>query len=106
MLQIMKKLASRLPERSLLALKRLHYARLIRRGTFCSDEPEYSMLEQIVSPGDWVIDVGANVGQYTLRLSELVKASGRVFAFEPIPQTFELLAANCLLAPYRNVTLF
>jgi FkbM family methyltransferase len=29
-----------------------------------------------------------------------------VFAFEPMPETFELLAANAFHFPYRNVTLF
>jgi FkbM family methyltransferase len=102
----MKKLAGYLPERYQQSLKRFHFARQIRRGVFRSDEPEYLNLSDFVSEGDWVVDVGANIGHYTLRLSELVKSSGRVFAFEPIPLTFELLAANCSLSRYRNVTLF
>jgi FkbM family methyltransferase len=50
-----------------------------------------------------VIDVGANVGHYTLRLAELVGPEGRVIAIEPIPRTFALLAANCAHLP--NVSL-
>jgi FkbM family methyltransferase len=53
-----------------------------------------------------VIDVGANVGHYTLRFSELVGPAGRVLAFEPVPDTFELLAAAASLAPFPNITLF
>jgi len=101
-----KRLAGRLPQRWQQNIKRIYYARQIRRGRFRSEEPEWRGLSDLVSPGDWVIDVGANVGQYTLRLSELVKSGGRVFAFEPIPLTFELLTANCALSSYRNVTLF
>ena len=52
-----------------------------------------------------MIDVGANVGHYTKRFSELVGATGRVIAFEPIPETFALLAANIQLLPLANVTL-
>jgi FkbM family methyltransferase len=64
------------------------------------------MLGHFVGPGDWALDIGANVGHYTLRLSALVGPQGRVFAFEPIPDTFELLTANVRLSPYQNVTLF
>jgi FkbM family methyltransferase len=44
-----------------------------------------------VRPGDVVWDVGANVGLYTLPLSEAVGASGKVFAFEPTPTCFAAL---------------
>ena len=54
---------------------------------------------------DLVIDVGANVGHYTLRMSELAGPTGRVIAIEPVPETFALLAANVVLAPFPNVTL-
>jgi len=59
-----------------------------------------------VHPGDWVLDVGANVGQYTLRLSELVGKEGRVFAFEPIVETAEILTAMARRAHYRNISIF
>ena len=101
-----KQIAARLPKRWQAELKRLRYARQIRRGAFATDEPEYAMLPQLVRPGDWVVDVGANVGHYTKRLSELVGAQGRVLAFEPTPATFALLAANAQLFAHPNVTLF
>jgi FkbM family methyltransferase len=59
----------------------------------------------MVSPGDWALDVGANVGHYALRLSELVGDAGRVIALEPVPDTFEVLAANIRAASAGNVTL-
>ena len=63
------------------------------------------MLSPMISSGDWVLDVGANVGHYTLRFSELVGERGRVISFEPVPETFELLAANVALMPHKNTTL-
>jgi FkbM family methyltransferase len=86
-------------------LKRLHYRRQLRRQRFESNEPEFKILDRFVSAGDWAIDVGANVGHYTKRLSDLVGANGRVIALEPVPQTFALLAANVSLFQNRNVTL-
>jgi len=101
----LKRMVSRLPGSWQNELKRLHYARQIAKGKFITDEPEFALLESMISPGDWVIDIGANVGHYTKKLSELVGASGRVFAFEPVPTTFSLLAANVQLFPNSNVSL-
>ncbi|NLB65838.1 MAG: FkbM family methyltransferase [Lentisphaerae bacterium] len=100
-----KRFVARLPAGCQLALKRRLYARQIRRGTFATDEPEFLRLAEWVREGDWVLDIGANVGHYTKRLSELAGARGRVIAFEPTPATFSLLAANALLFTHPNVTL-
>lgn len=105
MLALLKRLAGRLPRPWQQELKRQHFARLIRKGQFSADEPEFERLAEWVRRGDWVLDIGANVGQYTIRLSELVGASGRVIAFEPVPPTFELLAANVARARFANITL-
>lgn len=101
----LKTLASRLPQAWQLELKRLHYRRQIRAGTFVTPEPEFARLSEWVGAGDWVIDVGAHVGHYTQRFSDLVGSEGRVIAVEPVPQTFALLAANVALFRHPNVTL-
>jgi FkbM family methyltransferase len=104
-LDILKVLAAKFPKSWQYEAKRFHFARNIRFKRFITDEPEYALLPQLLSPGDWVIDVGANVGHYTARLSELVGAEGRVVAFEPIPETFAILASNARLFAHQNVTL-
>lgn len=105
MLHVLKRFAARLPKRWQQTLKRVHFGRQIRRHAFRTMEPEYDLLDALISPGDWVVDVGANVGHYTVRFSRLVGDQGRVVAFEPVPETFELLAANVAMLPARNVTL-
>jgi FkbM family methyltransferase len=105
MLSSLQKLTGHFPERWQQNLKRIHFARQIRHSTFHSEEPEFQLLEKILSPGDWAIDVGANIGHYTLKMSDLVKSEGRVIAFEPIPYTFEILASNCALSRCKNITL-
>lgn len=102
----LKKLSSTLPPRVQQNLKRMHFAHQIRGGHFATSEPEFAHLPEWVAAGDWVIDVGANVGHYTVRLSRLVSRAGRVLAFEPVPQTFELLSANMAVAGAQNVSLF
>src|SRR5262249_10921330 len=49
-----------------------------------------------VQPGDCAWDVGANVGHYTLLLSERVGPSGTVCAFEPAPACFKQIEARQL----------
>lgn len=104
-MQLLKKLAARLPQRWQAELKRVHFRRQIKKGIFVSEEPEYSILQNLITPGDWVIDIGANVGHYTKRFSELVGGCGRVIAFEPVPATFSLLSENVLLFALPNVSL-
>lgn len=43
-------------------------------------------VERLVGAGDVAVDVGANLGYYTVRLSRLVGPRGRVHAFEPSPR--------------------
>jgi FkbM family methyltransferase len=82
-----------------------HHQRQMKRGQFRSPEPEWDRLAEWVKPGMTVLDIGANVGHYTLALSRLVGETGRVIAFEPVPETFAALAANSRRFPHRNVTL-
>jgi FkbM family methyltransferase len=54
------------------------------------------VLEQVdrgVAPGDVVVDVGANRGVYTLRMSTRVGQPGRVHAVEPFPSNAASLRA-------------
>ncbi|MBC6994165.1 FkbM family methyltransferase [Neolewinella lacunae] len=51
----------------------------------------------LVKPGDVVLDVGANVGMYTLLASKLVGPAGKVYAFEPVHATHGALNENLRL---------
>lgn len=51
-------------------------------------------LFRLVKPGDVVADVGANIGYMSSVLSRAVGENGRVFAFEPHPETFLKLKEN------------
>lgn len=101
----LRKLAARLPVAWQQSLKRRHFSRQINRDSFVTGEPEFWRLAEWLKPGDWAIDVGANIGHYTLGMSKVVGPQGRVLALEPIPETFELLAGNCALSPHQNITL-
>jgi FkbM family methyltransferase len=69
-------------------------------------EPELIYLEKLLSPGSVFIDVGANMGIYTLVASRLVGEAGRVIAFEPSAQSLPLLLENIELNSLKNVCAF
>ncbi len=54
-------------------------------------------------PGDVFIDVGANVGYYSLLASKLVGQDGTVIAIEPLPEIFGMLTQNLELNHAQNV---
>ncbi len=66
---------------------------------------EVALIKEHVKKGDTVIDIGANIGYYTLLFAQLVGESGQVIAFEPDPENFALLHKNIILNQYNNVKL-
>jgi FkbM family methyltransferase len=77
-------------------------ARLRRRGVW--SEAETELVKRELRPGMTVLDIGANIGYFTLLFARLVGPSGRVHAFEPEPENLELLRWNVEHNGYRNVT--
>jgi FkbM family methyltransferase len=59
-----------------------------------SDWLEMSLLRDLLRPGDTFLDIGANVGVYSVLASTLVGPEGRVIAFEPDPTNASRLRHN------------
>src|SRR3989442_15296406 len=53
---------------------------------------ERSLMRATVRPGMVAVDVGANIGVHALTLGRCVGPTGRVYALEPEPRNFALLA--------------
>jgi FkbM family methyltransferase len=70
------------------------------------EKEEISYICSIVKHGDTVVDVGANIGLYTVYLSRAVGATGTVLCFEPDPANLELLEDNIKLNSCENVKVF
>jgi FkbM family methyltransferase len=77
---------------------------LILNGSF--EQSEINLLCSLAKPGDFVVDIGANIGLHTLHLSRVVGSAGRVFAFEPDPANLEILKHNIQANSCENVTVF
>jgi FkbM family methyltransferase len=75
---------------------------LLVRG---AHEPfETELFEGALGPGQVVFCLGAHVGYYALLAARGVGPRGRVYAFEPSPDTFRLLVRNLETNGYANVT--
>lgn len=66
---------------------------------------ETELVKKEIKEGDVVLDIGANIGYYTLIFARLVGEKGKVYAFEPDPDNFALLKKNVEINGYRNVVL-
>jgi len=64
---------------------------------------ETALFKKLIKKGMVVVDIGANIGYYTLLAAHLVGDEGRVFAFEPDPHNFSLLCKNIEINGHRNV---
>jgi FkbM family methyltransferase len=53
-----------------------------------------------------IVDVGANIGLYSLLLARLVDRNGSVLAFEPEPNLFAILRENCVSNDATNIVPF
>lgn len=60
-------------------------------------------ITQGLKPGDTFIDVGSNIGYFTLLASKLVGTQGKVIAVEALPQTFHVLEHNLRVNSVSNV---
>jgi tRNA G37 N-methylase Trm5 len=57
----------------------------------CYERTETEFVHRTVRSGQTVLDVGANVGYFTIVMASLVGSSGAVYAFEPIDVNADLL---------------
>lgn len=64
---------------------------------------EFGFIRRNLKPGQTALDLGANIGLYTLIMAKLAGPSGQVFAFEPGPKSYALLTKNIEVNGYANV---
>lgn len=70
------------------------------------EEETTALFKKIVRPGDVVLDLGANIGYFTILAAKLVGPSGKVFSFEPEPTNFRYLTKNIELNRHTNAFAF
>jgi FkbM family methyltransferase len=66
-------------------------------------EAELRHLDHFLGTGDVFVDIGANIGLFTLKAAKLVGPSGRVLAVEPGRETAVRLTKNLALNRYHHI---
>jgi FkbM family methyltransferase len=79
-------------------------ARLRSEG--CWEEYETQLTLQHLHTGDVYVDVGANIGYYTVVAAKKVGAQGKVIAYEPDPINLALLKTNVAMNALPQVQIF
>src|SRR4051812_36389992 len=74
---------------------------LFMKGEF--DPGVFPPLASVLKNGSVFIDVGANIGYYSVLASRLVGLSGRVYAFEVDPRPLRCLRRTLSQGAYSNV---
>ena len=87
---------------------RLHFdselSRLIYVDDFERNEREF--LKAYLKPGDMFVDVGANIGLFSLIAAKVLGPSGKVYAFEPTGRIYDRLTYNVRLNAFEEVSCF
>jgi FkbM family methyltransferase len=63
-----------------------------------------NLFREAIKPGDTVVDVGANIGYFSIIAAQKTGSHGKVYAFEPAPGNFRLLRKNVQRSGAVNVT--
>lgn len=67
------------------------------------EEKEIRLLEQCLAEGDVFVDVGANIGLFSLVASKRVGPAGAVYAFEPVKKNHARLVQHATLNKAENI---
>src|ERR1035437_1464796 len=82
------------------------YVSLTKRGFLKTKYPELFFLHTIIKPGDTCIDIGANLGYYSTKMSVLCGSTGKVYAVEPVPLFYTIWKKNTKQSGISNLELF
>lgn len=66
-------------------------------------EGEAILFRELLRPGDVALDIGANIGVFTVAMAQFVGPQGAVYAFEPQRIVFQMLCGNVALNELGNV---
>ena len=62
------------------------------------------LIQKFLKPGDFYVDVGANVGMHTLAAARAMQGQGKIIAFEPFELTKRLLEKSLSMNGFSNIT--
>lgn len=80
-------------------------------GSLIAQQKTYEPLvtqavQKYLQPSHVFVDIGANIGYFTLLAASIVGENGQVHAFEPIPENGDFLELSLAENQFRNVILY
>jgi FkbM family methyltransferase len=91
---VRKILLKTLGDEKYLSLVSSTFLRMYHSGRVREKYPEMYLLNHFISEGDTCLDIGANLGYYTIPMVSLVGNSGKIYAVEPIEIFRKILNRN------------
>jgi len=87
---------------------RLHFDSELSRLIYVDDfeRTEREFLKKFLKPGDLFVDIGANIGLFSLIAARAIGPSGKVFAFEPTGRIYGRLTHSVRLNAFQNISCF
>jgi FkbM family methyltransferase len=77
---------------------------LYKAFVFGTYEPDVvTVIQRHLRPGMVAVDCGAHIGYHTLLMAKCVGKTGKVYAFEPLPENFSVLCENIALNGYEGI---
>jgi FkbM family methyltransferase len=83
--------------------KRIAPIEILNFGSY--EKTEFEMVLRLIEAKFNIFDIGANIGWYAINIAKTIK-SVNIFAFEPIPGTFESLKMNLNINNMANIQIF
>ncbi len=65
--------------------------------------PERAMLSPFIKPKMTFVDIGGNIGVYSLFVAQQTGNNAHIISIEPHPRTFEKLVFNCLVNDFGSI---
>jgi FkbM family methyltransferase len=72
-------------------------------GEYSMEKLETNVFRNYLKPGMSVLDLGANIGFYSLLASSIIKPNGKVIAFEPFPGNIKIIKSNIAENSFKNM---
>lgn len=69
------------------------------------EKAELLTLNTFLKKGNTILDIGANIGLYSLYASKIVGEQGRIISFEPFKQNYHSFSNNIALNNFINIQL-
>lgn len=68
------------------------------------EQEEINFVARFLKKGDYFIDVGTNIGFFSLLAAKKIGPEGKVYSFEPTLKTYNRLLDNITLNRFTNIT--